>query len=61
AGLKVKDILLAINGFQIEENDAGQALNIVSQTTPGTELTLRIERNEQLITLTVIVGSSASS
>jgi serine protease DegS len=61
AGLKVKDILLAINGFQIEENDAGQALNIVSQTTPGTKLTLRIERNEQLITLTVIVGSSASS
>jgi serine protease DegS len=61
AGLKVKDILLAINGFQIEENDAGQALNIVSQTAPGTALTLKIERNEQLITLTVVVGSSASS
>jgi serine protease DegS len=61
AGLKVKDILLAINGFQIEENDAGQALNIVSQTAPGTALTLKIERNEELITLTVVVGSSASS
>jgi serine protease DegS len=61
AGLKVKDILLAINGFQIEENDAGHALNIVSQSVPGTELTLKIERNEEPITLTVIVGSSASS
>jgi serine protease DegS len=61
AGLKVKDILLAINGFQIEENDAGQALNIVSQTAPGTALTLKIERNDELITLTVVVGSSASS
>jgi len=61
AGLKTNDILLAINGFEIEENDTGQALNMVSQASPGTLLTLRIERNEELITLTVVVGSSASS
>jgi serine protease DegS len=61
AGLKLNDVLLSINGFEIEQNDTGQALNMVSQTVPGTEITLKIERNEKLITLNVIVGSSASS
>ena len=61
AGLKTGDTLLAINGVEIEQNDNGQALNMVSQTAPGTLLTLKVERNNQLLTLTVVVGSSASS
>lgn len=60
-GLRTGDILIAINGVEIEQNDNGQALNMVSQTPPGTKLTLSVERNTQLITLTVVVGSSASS
>ena len=61
AGLRVNDILIAVDGVEIEQNDNGRTLNKVSQTPPGTELILRVERNEELITLVVVVGSSASS
>lgn len=61
AGLQTGDILLAINEIEIEQNDNGQALNMVSQTAPGTELLLKIEREQRLMVITVVVGSSASS
>ena len=61
AGLKKGDTLMAIDGVEIDQNDGGLALSMVSQTVPGTLLTLKVERNQELITLTVVVGSSASS
>lgn len=60
AGLKPNDILMSINGIEIEVNDASNALNQVAATTPGSILTLQVDRDEQLITLTVVVGSVGS-
>lgn len=60
AGLRPTDMLLSIDGLEIDVNDASKALEMVADTTPGSLLTLVIEREEELITLTVRVGAKAS-
>lgn len=54
AGLLVGDILLKINGKHFDS--VQQALNIIAETTPNTELPLTINRNGQEITVTAITS-----
>ncbi len=54
AGLRVNDILLSVNGVELE--NAAKALDIIAETTPGTEVVLVVSRNDQVITMTVVVG-----
>ncbi|MBF7074902.1 trypsin-like peptidase domain-containing protein [Glaciecola sp. MH2013] len=58
AGLRENDILLSINGISL--SDAEKALAFVADSTPGTELTLEVMRNNQLIVMSVVVGAVAS-
>jgi serine protease DegS len=58
AGLQIDDILISINGISLTE--AQKALAFVEDTAPGTELTLEIVRNNQLVVMNVIVGAVAS-
>lgn len=54
AGLLVGDILLKINGQHFDS--VQQALNIIAETTPNTELPLTINRNGQEVTVTAITS-----
>jgi serine protease DegS len=60
AGLRQKDTLLSINDIEIDVNDASRALTMVAETTPGSTLTLVVERDQELVTLIVVVGAKAS-
>lgn len=59
AGLRVNDVIIAING--IEVIDVPAALSAIEATEPGTSINLMIRRNEAEITLTAIVGELASN
>lgn len=54
AGMQVNDILLSVNGVRLES--ASKTLDMIAETRPGTELVLEVSRNEQVITMTVVVG-----
>lgn len=54
AGLKVNDVLLSINGIEVES--AAKTLDMIAETQPGSEITLVVSRNEQTIEMTVVVG-----
>ena len=54
AGITVNDVLLSVNGVRLES--ASKTLDMIAETQPGTELVLEISRNEQIITMTIIVG-----
>ena len=60
AGLRLNDILLSINNTEVGGEDAAKALAMVADTTPGSLLTLVVDRGDQLVTLTVVVGAKAS-
>jgi serine protease DegS len=54
AGLRVNDILLSINGVQVES--AAKALDMIAETQPGSEITLMVSRNDEVISMMVVVG-----
>lgn len=54
AGMRVNDILLSINGVELENAD--RALDLIAETRPGSEVVLVVSRNQQLITMTVVVA-----
>lgn len=54
AGLRPNDVLLSINGTQV--NGAAEALDMVAETQPGTVLTLEISRDKQRMTMDVTVA-----
>jgi serine protease DegS len=54
AGLRVNDILLSINGVQVES--ASKALDMIAETQPGSEITLVVSRNDEVISMMVVVG-----
>ena len=54
AGMQVNDILLSVNGVRLES--ASKTLDMIAETKPGTELVLEVSRNEEVITMTVVVG-----
>ena len=54
AGLRTGDTLLSIDGIRVES--ASKTLDMIAETTPGTELALEISRGGDLITLNVVVA-----
>jgi len=54
AGLRVNDILLSINGVQVES--ASKALDMIAETEPGSQITLMVSRNDEVISMMVVVG-----
>lgn len=54
AGLRVNDILLSINGIEVQS--APKALDMIAETTPGSQITLLVSRDDQTIEMMVIVG-----
>ena len=54
AGMQVNDILLSVNGVRLES--AAKTLDMIAETKPGTELIVEVSRNQQVITMTVVVG-----
>ncbi|MDX1391421.1 MAG: trypsin-like peptidase domain-containing protein [Rheinheimera sp.] len=53
AGLREGDILLKIGGQQF--SSVQQALNMIAETAPNSELALTIDRNGQLLNVTAVV------
>ena len=53
AGLCANDVIIAVNGTEITSSELKK---IVSDSTPGTELTLTVSRKGEKVELTVIVG-----
>ena len=54
AGLCANDVIIAVNGTEI--TGSSELKKIVSDSTPGTELTLTVSRKGEKVDLTVIVG-----
>lgn len=54
AGLQINDVLLSIDGRELTSST--MTLDLIAESTPGTEITLVVSRNQQLITMKVIVG-----
>lgn len=54
AGLKVNDVLLAVNNKQLASVD--ELLNIVENQRPGSTITLDVSRNKKLLKIDVVVG-----
>ena len=54
AGLRVNDVLLSLNGIEIE--DVVTARDIIAESAPGSEMVFIVSRDEQLITMTVVVA-----
>ena len=52
AGIEVGDIVLEVAGQRFDS--VQQALNMIAETTPNTELTLTIDRNSQLIKMVAV-------
>lgn len=53
AGLQVNDIILEISGERF--SNAQEALNIIAETTPDTELIFTIDRNGQMMKLPTMI------
>ncbi|WP_371194925.1 trypsin-like peptidase domain-containing protein [Glaciecola sp. SC05] len=54
AGLKVNDILLSINGVEVQS--ASKTLDMIAETLPGSEIVLMVSRDDETIRMTVVVG-----
>jgi serine protease DegS len=54
AGLRVNDLLLSVNGEGA--SDLSKTLDLIAETRPGSELELVVSRNDELITMIVVVG-----
>ncbi|WP_034474711.1 trypsin-like peptidase domain-containing protein [Aestuariibacter salexigens] len=54
AGIRPNDILISVNGAQVE--NAAKTLDLVAETEPGTVLQLEVSRGEQLLTIPVTVA-----
>nr|WP_136251828.1 trypsin-like peptidase domain-containing protein [Ningiella ruwaisensis] len=54
AGLQVNDILLEINGTEV--NSAAKTRDLIAETKPGSEMTLVVSRDGEIIEMTVVVG-----
>jgi len=54
AGLKVNDILLSINGVEVES--AAKTLDMIAETQPGSEIELIVSRDDKTISMKVVVG-----
>ncbi|HOK08060.1 MAG TPA: PDZ domain-containing protein [Candidatus Hydrogenedens sp.] len=54
AGIKVYDVILKVNEHEVE--NAQDLVNTVSSYMPGTEVTLEIWRDEQTVSLPIILG-----
>lgn len=54
AGLQPGDILMAIDGKEVE--GAAKALDLIAETAPGTLMALHISRNNQAYVLDAVVG-----
>lgn len=54
AGLCANDVIIAVNGTEI--TGSSELKKIVSDSTPGTELTLTVSRRGEKLELTVTVG-----
>jgi serine protease Do len=54
AGLKVGDVIRKVNGQTVD--GSGQLTSLVTNTNPGTEVTLEVLRDGQPVTLTVTLG-----
>ena len=59
AGLKVGDVITAINGKEV--TDAGQLQMEVGEMTPGTEIALQVMRDGKLISVPLALGSMDDS
>ncbi len=59
AGMKVGDIITHINGERIVDGDIMRA--VISSTAPGTELKLKVWREEQNVDLTLTLGAMPES
>jgi len=58
AGLRVNDVLLSINGIKLD--NTAKALDLIAETRPGSEMVIVVSRDQQIITMTVIVGELQS-
>jgi serine protease Do len=56
AGVKVNDILVGINGFQIHSADEMSSY-LEEKTLPGQSVTLSIIRNNSPLNLTLVLGT----
>jgi len=54
AGLKAGDVLLEINGIQVE--DSNNMLALISELKPNKQAILKIARNQKEINFSVIIG-----
>jgi len=52
AGLRVNDVLLSIDGVEID--NAENVRDLIAESTPGTEMVLLVSRGEEFITMTVV-------
>ena len=58
-GLQIDDILIAIDGVEIE--NASTALDTIAETPPGTIMQLEVFREQQRIAMQVVVGELQGS
>jgi serine protease DegS len=54
AGLRVNDVILTVDGVEID--DAAAARDYIAESTPGSEMVLVIRRDDKLITMTAVVA-----
>jgi serine protease Do len=54
AGLRVADVITEFNGQPVANNDA--LVSMVTRTTPGTTIPVKVVRNRETLTLNVTVG-----
>ncbi len=59
AGLKVNDIIIAVNGVKV--NQGHSLTSLIGQYTPGTKVTLTIVRSGKTIQVDVTLGAEPSS
>jgi serine protease DegQ len=59
AGLKAGDILLEINGHQVL--DSGTMLGLISELKPNKQATLKISRNQKMMTVAITIGRRPSA
>lgn len=59
AGLKINDVILAVDGLEVTDGRA--ILTLIASTEPGTKMELIVQRNDELVRLTAIVGELVST
>ncbi|MHB1865124.1 MAG: S1C family serine protease [Candidatus Saccharimonadales bacterium] len=59
AGLKVNDVITAVNGVKINQNNS--LTSLIGRYTPGTNVTLTVIRGGKTIQINVTLGSQPSS